>query len=149
MILETISENLTAYITEHAYINADNIPLYDDTAVEYSEGAYRIIEDADTPQELIKQLIDVGELVDITSITVDGSNITLQFSDDGLFRYSYINSNWIETSTEMTVNQAAALTIDDWIKLTSTSLWIKVSLNVANSYLAELEIEYIEGVSKE
>ena len=149
MILETISENLTAYITEHAYINADNIPLYDDTAVEYSEGAYRIIEDADTPQELIKQLFDVGELVDITSITVDGSNITLQFGDDGLSWYSYINSNWIETSTEMTVNQAAALTIDDWIKLTSTSLWIKVSLNVANSYLAELEIEYIEGVSEE
>ena len=149
MILETISENLTAYITEHAYINADNIPLYYDTAVEYSEGAYRIIEDADTPQELIKQLIDVGELVDITSITVDGSNITLQFGDDGLSWYSYINSNWIETSTEMTVNQAAALTIDDWIKLTSTSLWIKVSLNVANSYLAELEIEYIEGVSEE
>lgn len=148
MSLDTITEDLTAYITEHSYINEDNVPLYDDTAVEYSEGAYRVIEGANVPQELIKKMIDVDELVDITSLTVDGTNITLQFSDDGETWKSYVNSNWIETTTEMTVNQASALTIEDWIKLTTTTLWVKVSLNVTNSYLAEMEIEYIEGVGE-
>ena len=48
----------------------------------------------------------------------------------------------------MTINQVAALTIEDWTKLTSTTLWAKVSLNVANSCLMEMEIEYIEGVGE-
>lgn len=148
MVLDTITEDVTAYITEHAYIDEINVPVYDDTAVEYSEGAYRVIDGADVPQELIKKMIDVDELVDITSLTVDGTNITLQFSDDGETWKSYVNRNWIETTTEMTVNQASALTIEDWTKLTSTTLWVKVSLNVANSYLTEMEIEYIEGVGE-
>lgn len=147
MELDVLSESVVAYITEHSYINEDNVPVYDNTAVEYSDGAYRIVENASVPQELIKKIIDVDDLTDITSITVSGNNLTLQFSGDGVTWHSYINNAWVESSTEMTVNQVSSLLFEDWAKLTTTTLWVKVSLNVANSSLTELEIEYVKGVS--
>lgn len=38
--------------------------------------------------------IDVDEIADITSLTVDGNNVPLQFSDDGGAWYSYVNNKW-------------------------------------------------------
>lgn len=148
MVVETITDDFKAYITEQAYINQEYPPTYDDTAVEYTDNAYRIISGSNVPQELIRRLIDVDEIADITSLTVDGNNVTLQFSDDGETWYSYVNNTWIESTTEMTVNQASSLSFEDWSKLTTTVLWVKVSLNVANSSLAEFMIEYVEGVGE-
>lgn len=148
MQLMPVTEFITANITEQSYINEDNMPdIYDDTSVEVSDGSIKVIDGASVPQVLIKQMVDVDELIEIVGVDVTGTNITLQFSNDGNVWKSYVNDNWISSVTEMTVNQATSLTNEDWLKLIDNGLlWVKVSLNVANSVLNELSIEYVKGV---
>lgn len=145
-----VTEFITAYITESGLVDADNPPTYDSQSVEVVDNAFVIKSGATTPQYLTKQVIDVTDVTEVLSTSITGTNITLQFSNDGEVWKSYVNDVWQTTQTEMTVNDVNALTSSEWLDLiTSGVLWIKISLNVSNSSLTKFEIIYTEGVYEE
>jgi hypothetical protein len=145
-----VTEFITAYITESGMIDADNPPTYDAQSVEVVDNAYVIKSGATTPQYLVKKVIDVADVTEVLSTSITGTNITLQFSDDGEAWKSYVNDVWQTTQTEMTVNDVNALTSNEWLALiTSGVLWVRISLNVSNSSLTKFEIIYTEGVYEE
>ena len=145
--ITSITEYPMAYITETSIVDADNPPFYDISAVEIDSGVFKIISGATTPQYLTQQLIDVDYLDGVVSLSVTGSNITLQFSDDGSTWKSYVSNAWVTSATEMTINDATSLTSEDWMKLAvDGELWVRIDLNVSNSTFTSLSMVYREGV---
>ncbi len=142
-----VTEFIAAYITERGLINSENLPTYDTQSVEIVDDAFVVMSGATVPQYLTKKVIDVEDVTEILSVNITATNITMQFSNDGTTWKSFINDTWQETQTEMTVNDVTALTNAEWLDLiTSGVLWVRISLNVANSSLTEFEIIYTEGV---
>ena len=141
---ETAVDDIREYILKYIYypvlVQASQFE-YDSVNVALQDERLVII--GESPQEVIATLFEnVENLGTVSNITSDTNDCLFKFSNDGVTWKSYLVDSWVENTAGMTASQIESLKSNQWMELTDGSLYLKIIMNSADSYVAYFGCEY-------